>query len=87
MPVWADAFGNEVQKSTWLTYLIISNPIGVVLGYILCATAGWKAAFYIQSVFLFPCFLSLLFTPNKYLDIKTVTREINELTSSMRGST
>jgi len=51
MPVWADAFGDEIQKSNWLTYLLISNPLGVVLGYGLCAAfqenIGWRWAFYI----------------------------------------
>lgn len=37
MPVWADVYGNEVQKSRWITYLIVSNPLGVVMGYGLCA--------------------------------------------------
>jgi len=51
MPVWADAFGDEIQKSNWLTYLLISNPLGEVLGYGLCAAfqenIGWRWAFYI----------------------------------------
>ena len=78
MPVWADAFGNEVEKSTWLTYLIISNPLGVVLGYALCAVfaenIGWKWAFYIQSLCLLPCFLGLVFTPLRYLDIISMNK-------------
>ena len=51
MPVYADVFGTEVQKSRWLTYLIISNPLGVVMGYGMCAffleNIGWRWAFYI----------------------------------------
>jgi len=73
MPVWADTFGNEIQKSNWLTYLLISNPLGVVLGYGLCAAflenIGWRWAFYIQSLCLGPCLLSILFVPLRYLDI------------------
>lgn len=51
-PCWADVFGNETQKSKWLAYLIITTPLGVVLGY--CKTAiflqydiSWKFAFYV----------------------------------------
>ena len=90
MPVWADTFGNEVEKSTWLTYLLISNPLGVVLGYALCATLieniGWRWAFYIQSACLLPCLLSLVCTPIRYLDIKSMTREVRRLNSSFRSS-
>ena len=51
MPVWADAFGNETQKSTWLTYQLISSPLGVIIGYGMAAglqdNFGWRWAFYI----------------------------------------
>ena len=33
MPVWADTFGNENQKTLWLALLIVSNPLGAVIGY------------------------------------------------------
>lgn len=33
MPVWADMFGNEGQKTLWLALLIVSNPLGAVIGY------------------------------------------------------
>ena len=32
-PVWADVYGNDEQKSKWLTYLLIASPLGVVMGY------------------------------------------------------
>lgn len=51
MPVWADAFGNETQKSKWLTYQLISSPLGVIMGYGMAAALqdniGWRWAFYI----------------------------------------
>ena len=50
-PVWADVFGNETQKSSWLTYLLIASPLGVVMGYGMCAmflnNIGWRWAFYV----------------------------------------
>jgi predicted MFS family arabinose efflux permease len=42
-PVWADVFGNDVQKSTWLTYLLIASPLGVILGY-------GMAAFFLNNI-------------------------------------
>lgn len=35
MPVWADAFANEKQKSAWLTFLILASPLGVIMGFIM----------------------------------------------------
>ena len=72
MPVYADVFGTETQKAQWLTYLLISNPLGVVMGYGICAsfleTIGWRWAFYIQSMLLVPSFMVLFCIPRKYVD-------------------
>jgi predicted MFS family arabinose efflux permease len=50
-PVWADVYGDEIQKSKWLTYLLISSPLGVISGYGLTAALlnniGWRWSFYI----------------------------------------
>jgi len=35
MPVWADQFGNEQQKSIWLTFLLLAAPVGNVIGFTL----------------------------------------------------
>ena len=73
MPVWADAFANEKQKSVWLTFLILSSPLGVVGGFTLTAVmveiATWHYSFYIQGMLIVPCALAFFFTPQKYLDI------------------
>lgn len=80
MPVWADCFGSETQKGGWLALLIVSNPLGAVLGYSLMAVVqsniGWRWAFYIQSILLFPNIIPLLMMPSKYLDIKNTGKEI-----------
>lgn len=51
MPVWADAYGNEKQKSAWLTILLLASPVGVVLGYTLTyymiENLSWEWSFYI----------------------------------------
>lgn len=80
MPVYADVFGTEVQKSRWLTYLIISNPLGVVMGYGMCATflenIGWRWAFYIQSILLLPSVVVIFVIPRKYVDYQSLTRRL-----------
>ena len=73
-PVWADVFGNEQQKALWLTYLIIATPLGVIIGYVLCATflntIGWRWSFDIQALLLTPSLLGLIAIPSKYFDIQ-----------------
>ena len=72
-PVWADVFGNEGQKSTWLTYLLIASPLGVVMGYGLTAIVldniGWRYAFYIQALLLTPSMIGIIMTPYEYFDV------------------
>ena len=51
MPVWADAFAPESQKSAWLTFLILASPLGVVGGFTLTsfmvAYKTWRWSFYL----------------------------------------
>ena len=52
-PVWADTFGTSDRvKTMWLTALLVCSPIGVLVGYILCASllsygVNWRWAIYI----------------------------------------
>ena len=52
-PVWADSFGgSDKVKTMWLTLLLLASPIGVLMGYTLCATLisygiNWRYSFYI----------------------------------------
>lgn len=67
-PVWADVYGDEKQKSTWLTYLLIASPLGVIMGYGMSAVFldtkyGWRMAFYIQSIMLLPSLIGIILTP------------------------
>lgn len=73
MPVWADAFGTEKQKSIWLTFLLLGSPVGVITGYILTYYMDmyftWEWSFYIQAMVLIPCSIVMFLIPHKYLDI------------------
>jgi predicted MFS family arabinose efflux permease len=72
-PVWADAYGNEKQKSIWLTVLLLASPIGVVMGYTLTfymqKYLSWEWSFYIQAIAILPCAGCFLITPSKYINI------------------
>lgn len=81
-PVWADLFGNEAQKSSWLSILIVSSPLGNILGYILAASIqdslGWRWCFYVQAMAMVPTFGCMIFVPSKYVDLHKTGKLIRE---------
>ena len=74
LPVWADSFGTEQEKPQWFALLIISNPLGTVLGYAVAAlvqdSLGWRWAFYVQCMLLVPAMIILIKMPAMYYDVK-----------------
>ena len=83
MPVWANAFGNAKQQALWMTYLMITSPLGVIMGYIMnsmiYASPGWRYSFYIQSLLLLPSLIGLIFIPNSYFDLNSLADEQDKL--------
>lgn len=51
MPVWANTFGNPQQQALWITFLMITSPLGVIMGYMMNGfiyqVLGWRWSFYI----------------------------------------
>lgn len=82
MPCFAQVMGTEKQKSLWYMLATISNSLGIIAGYTLCAiikdTLGWRWAFYTQIAFLGPCLIALLFIPSKYVDYGRVAEILSE---------
>jgi len=66
--------------------LIIASPLGVVIGYGLCAAfstnLGWKWAFYVQAFLLAPSFIGLIFVPSKYFDIQLLANKQKAMLST-----
>ena len=81
-PVWADFFGNEEQKSSWLSILIVSSPLGNILGYILAASIqdglGWRWCFYIQAIMMLPTSVGIVIIPGKYMDLQKTGKLIRD---------
>jgi MFS family permease len=73
MPVWADAFANDKQKSVWLTFLILSSPLGIVVGFtltsIMVSYASWHWSFWLQGILIVPCAIIFQLAPKKYFNI------------------
>jgi MFS family permease len=94
MPIWTDTYGNDAQKTKWLTYMLISSPLGVIIGYGMAAVLqngiGWRWAFYIQSIMLLPSMVGLMITPSKYYEIngmksnKTNKKKVSGKTESTK---
>lgn len=80
--MWADLFGNEEQKSSWLSILIVSSPLGNILGYVLSASIqdgiGWRWSFYIQAILMGPIALGIFVMPAKYMDLKSTGKIIKD---------
>ena len=58
-PIWCDSHGPEDKKTTWITYIIVATPAGMVSGYLMTAiiiSAGgqWAWSFFIQVILLLP---------------------------------
>lgn len=73
MPVWADVYANEKQKSSWITILLLSSPLGIVGGYTLTSFMVsyhfWQYSFYIQAAGIMVSVVFYFFLPSKYLNI------------------
>ena len=78
MPVWVDMFAHESQKSTWLTFLLLAAPLGIVSGYsmtsVITARTTWHWSFWVQAIGITPCILTIILIPVKYLDVETASK-------------
>jgi hypothetical protein len=74
MPVWADSFANQSEKTLWLTFLLLASPLGVVLGFTLTYFMNehyyWEYSFFIQATLIFPCIACIVVTPSKYFNVE-----------------
>lgn len=83
MPVWADNYAAEKQKSAWMTFLILASVLGIVLGFsvtsmMLAYVDSWRWSFILQGLTLVPLALLYLFYPIKYLNIEKSVRWKNK---------
>jgi MFS family permease len=54
LPVWINTIGDKENISYYMSFFILSTPLGVIVGYILTAVVisegSWQWAFYVMSV-------------------------------------
>jgi hypothetical protein len=51
MPLFIDTYGSHREKATWLSLMLLSAPLGVILGYsltgFLALNYSWQTSFLI----------------------------------------
>jgi MFS family permease len=72
--VWADKFGyTKKRRTTWLSALLFSSTIGVLIGYIctsiLVLQFRWEVVFYIEAFCAIPFCVILALTPSRFLEL------------------
>lgn len=57
MPLFVDTFATHKSKSMWMSLMMLSPPLGVILGYIIVASMlesyGWRTSFLVQAILSF----------------------------------
>ena len=73
VPLWADAFGNERQKSLWIAIFTSCSVIGIFIGYSLTswmvAQFSWEYSFIVAALCTIPLVTCIFLTDTKFLDL------------------
>lgn len=89
MPVWTDTFCDEKFKSIALTVCMLCSPLGIVGGYLLTYYMvlyyTWEYSFYVQSIAIIPCFVVLILTPDKYINVQMTVAERKRIQKEVAG--
>jgi MFS family permease len=75
-----DTFAINKEKSAWMAFLLLSPPLGVILGYsltgFLAYRFSWQMAFYVQAVIFVAITLITMLVPGKYINIDVALHAI-----------
>ena len=79
LPLYVDTYSAKGSKSVYMSFILLSPPIGVLLGYSLTAYCiafydNWRLSFYIQGFFMAFAAILLILIPTKYINIDEVAR-------------
>jgi MFS family permease len=73
LPIYADTYFTGKEKATMMSLMLLSPPLGVVLGFSLTASLpSWRWSFVFNSALMFLCALIISFIPSHYLNINVV---------------
>jgi len=87
LPNFIDTFGEAKTKPIWMGYMLVSPPLGVIMGYGIAAVCvslelSWRYSFVIIAIFMSVGVLMLTFTPADLINIDVMQKLKRENTNS-----
>ena len=71
-PVWIEQFGIHKYRLVLQSFIQIGNPLGKILGYVLCYQFNWKIVFVIEGIALLISALLILLMPGLYFSSNVI---------------
>ena len=72
LPVWINTIGDSQNISYYMSFFILSTPLGVIIGYILTAVvineSTWQWSFYIMSMNMVLLSIGMMLFSENYID-------------------
>jgi len=85
MPLFIDTFGTAGSKPKWMGFMLMSPPLGIMLGYAITAiclswTDSWRFAFFVLSCLAGTTVGLILLVPNDLINIDGVDTRLKHET-------
>ena len=79
LPLYVDTYSAKGSKSVYMSFILLSPPFGVLLGYSLTAYCitfyeSWRLSFIIQGLLMGFSAIILILIPTKYINIDEVSK-------------
>jgi len=79
LPLYIDTFGTNVTKPEWMGFMLMSTPLGVMLGYLITAISvsyfdEWRLSFMVFIALMIISVFVQATIPSDYLDIKKMNK-------------
>lgn len=72
LPVWINTIGDKENISYYMSFYILSTPLGVIVGYILTAVvineSTWQWSFYIMSMNMLALAIGMMCFSKHYIN-------------------
>jgi MFS family permease len=83
MPVWINTIGDKENISYYMSFFILSTPLGVIIGYIITAVvisdATWQWAFYVMSGNMLLLTFAMFFFSKHYINYDLMLKEYSRI--------
>lgn len=83
LPVWINTVGDKENISYYMSFFILSTPLGVIVGYILTAVvvnvATWQWAFYIMSMNMLLLAVAMMCSSKHYINYDLMLKQYSRI--------